>query len=124
MGPRIDPKGFECIVCAAHRLHKIVTCRDTRSKNSRHFRCRVCSVCNTKTSLAAYEQPGVCCPKCMEIRCPVYKSMPIMKRRKVLVDAGHHTWQLVPVRWRVRVCRNPKCGQRHNTVELSESLFC
>lgn len=116
-------RGYECIACAAHRLHRIVALHDTRSKTSRLARYRICTVCETKTPLAEMEQPGVCCPKCLEIRCPTEYSCAEFRRRQVR-DGNLIVVVWVPVRRRSRRCRNPKCRHAFTEISLNARNFC
>lgn len=117
----IKSKCFFCEVCQAHRLHAIKQDRENESKESRLFHVRICTVCDTRTPLALHEQPGLCCPRCLDVRSHTYSTVPDFKSKRLALIGKVPVLQFVPIKRRVRECRN--CKHRFRCIELLEAVF-
>jgi len=116
----MKPKGYYCSACQAQRLHAIESVQENESKDSRVYYVRTCMVCEESVPLALHEQPGLCCPKCLDIRIPAYSTAADFKTKKLPI-VGAPALQSIPVRRRVRECRH--CKHRFRCIELLEALF-
>lgn len=100
--PMSTAKGFRCPTCMAVRVHEIRTIRES----GRVTRIAVCTTCSGVTPIAIADRPGICCPRCLDIRFtgPLYTRQ---RPGKVV---------------RVKKCRG--CGHKIRTQETVVSYAC
>lgn len=95
------PLSLPCPDCQGERQH-YVRISTTKGEQGQRRRVLACTVCEREASIPTGEQPGICCPKCGDIRLTV-------------VFTRHRKGQTV----RVKRCFG--CKHRVRTKEVIES---